>query len=84
LPSAGNDDADPQEALGAFRAARVATMRLLEGLTTAQLSRRGTFAEYGPLTLRSLVHYLASHAHQHLACMDWLLGQMDAAGDRGG
>lgn len=71
--------ADPDEALGAFRAARAATLRLLDGVTAEQLDRRGTFAEYGPLTLRSLVHYLASHDQQHLACMDWLLGQLHAA-----
>ena len=72
----GYDDADPREALAAFRAARAATLRRLESITAEQLERRGTFAEYGPLTLRSLVHYLASHDHQHLACMDWLLGQL--------
>ena len=73
------DDADPQEALNAFRESRGSTLRLLENVTAEQLARRGTFAEYGPLTLRSLVHYLASHDHQHLACMDWLLGQLHAA-----
>ena len=72
------DDADPEEALGAFRVARAATLRVLEGVTAEQLERRGTFAEYGPLTLRSLVHYLASHDQQHLACMDWLLGKLHA------
>jgi len=56
--------------------ARASTLRRLESVTAVQLDRRGTFAEYGPLTLRSLVHYLASHDHQHLACMDWLLGQL--------
>ena len=69
-------DADPRDALAAFRAARASTLRRLEGVTAEQLERRGTFAEYGPLTLRSLVHYLASHDLQHLACMDWLLGQL--------
>lgn len=72
------DGADPEEALASFRAARTATLRVLEGLGAEQLERRGTFAEYGPLTLRSLVHYLASHDHQHLACLDWLLGQLHA------
>ena len=72
------DGADPEEALGAFRVARAATLRVLEGVTAEQLERRGTFAEYGPLTLRSLVHYLASHDQQHLACMDWLLGKLHA------
>ena len=70
--------ADPQEALDAFRAARASTLRLLENITPQQLQRGGTFAEYGPLTLLSLVHYLASHDHQHLACMDWLLGKLHA------
>jgi hypothetical protein len=72
------DAADPQEALDAFREARASTLRLLGSVTTDQLQRRGTFAEYGPLTLQSLVHYLASHDHQHLACMDWLLGKLHA------
>ena len=70
------DDADPREALAAFRAARASTVRRLESVTGGAARRRGTFAEYGPLTLRSLVHYLASHDLQHLACMDWLLGKL--------
>jgi hypothetical protein len=73
------DAADPRDALDAFRAARSATLELLRGVTADQWERRGTFAEYGPLTLQSLVHYLASHDLQHLACMDWLLGQLCAA-----
>lgn len=73
------DAADPAEALAAFRKARGKTLQLLQGITDEQFARRGTFAEYGALTLKSLVHYLASHDNQHLACMDWLLGQIDAA-----
>ena len=73
---------DPGEALDAFRIARASTLRVLESVTAEQLDRRGTFAEYGPLTLRSLVHYLASHDHQHLACMDWLLGKLHAEAAR--
>ena len=81
LAARGNYEAvDPRKALVAFRAARVHTCELLQGVTAEQLSRRGTFGEYGPLTLRSLVHYLASHDYQHLACMDWLIGQIHAAG----
>src|SRR5580765_6164352 len=72
------DDADPEEVLASFRDARAATLKLLDGLTEEQLQRRGTFGEYGPLTLRSLVHYLASHDAQHLACLEWLLGQIHA------
>lgn len=73
------DSADPEAVLASFRAARRATLDMLKGLTTAQLERRGTFAEYGSVTLRSLVHYLASHDHQHLACLEWLLGKSNAA-----
>lgn len=74
----GYDDADPEAALDAFRSAREETLRILGNVTQEQLGRRGTFGEYGPLTLRSLVHYLASHDSSHLACMDWLLGQIHA------
>jgi hypothetical protein len=72
------DGADPEAALAAFREARRATLRLVEGLTVEQLRRPGTFGEYGPVTLRSVVHYLASHDQQHLACLNWLLGQIHA------
>jgi RimJ/RimL family protein N-acetyltransferase len=72
------DAADSREALDAFRAARAVTLGLLHDVSAEQLGRRGTFAEYGPLTLRSLVHYLVSHDHQHLACLDWLLGRIHA------
>jgi hypothetical protein len=75
------DGADPEEALSAFRAARAVTLDLLGRVTPAQWTRRATFGEYGDLTLTSLVHYLASHDHQHLACMDWLLGKIHAAPD---
>ncbi|MEO8431508.1 MAG: DinB family protein [Acidobacteriota bacterium] len=68
--------ASAEDALAAFRAGRTITLGLLRSLTDDQLRRRGTFAEYGAITLRSLVHYLASHDHQHLACMDWLLGRL--------
>ena len=70
--------ADPEEALAGFREARGKTLQLLRGITEEQFARRGTFAEYGALTLKSLVHYLASHDNQHLACMNWLLGQIEA------
>ncbi len=72
------DAADPRGALAGFRAARASTLELLRNVAPEHWNRRGTFAGYGPLTLRSLVHYLASHDNQHLACMDWLLGQLHA------
>jgi hypothetical protein len=70
---------DARDALAAFRAARGATVKLLAGLTPVQLDRRGTFAEYGDLSLRSLVHYLSMHDSLHLACLDWLLGQLHSS-----
>jgi hypothetical protein len=74
----GYGTADPEQALVAFRAARKVTLQRLETLTDRQLDRRGDFAEYGSLTLRSLVFYLLSHDQQHLACMSWLLGKVAA------
>lgn len=71
-------EAEAEEVLASFRDARQTTIRLLRGISADELGRRGTFGEYGALTLRSLVHYLASHDNQHLACMDWLLGQIHA------
>jgi hypothetical protein len=71
--------ADAAEKLAAFRAARAQTVALLSGLTPAQFERTAMFEGYGPLTLRSLVHYLCSHDQQHLAGLQWLLGKIDAA-----
>jgi hypothetical protein len=68
--------ADPFRALADFRAARRTTIGLLAPVRADQLERRGSFAEYGELTLRGLIHYLCSHDQQHLACMHWLLGRM--------
>ena len=79
---AGNrnyEGTDAREALAAFRAARAGTVKLLQSVTSAQLDRRGTFAEYGALNLRALVHYLSMHDFLHLACLDWLLGQIHSA-----
>ena len=66
-------------ALVAFRAARAQTIALIAELSDAQLDRTATFEGYGPLTLRSLVHYLCSHDQQHLAGLQWLLGKADAS-----
>jgi hypothetical protein len=70
------EDASWTEAIEEFRAARAQTVATIRGLTEAQLARTGTFAEYGALTLRGLLHYLRSHDQQHLACVHWLLGKM--------
>lgn len=73
-------EADLHEALRSFRDARQATFERIRDLDEAQLDRRGTFAEYGALTLRGLLHYLRSHDQQHLACVHWLIGKMNAPG----
>lgn len=72
-------NADATAAFSAFREARRQTMELIDGLTADQLDRTAVFEGYGPLTLRSLVHYLCSHDQQHLAGLQWLLGKLDAS-----
>lgn len=74
----GYGNADAQAVLAAFRAARAQTVEIIAGLTPAQLERTAVFEGYGPLTVRSLVHYLCSHDQQHLAGLQWLLGKIDA------
>jgi hypothetical protein len=71
--------ADPARVFADFRAARAATLSLLRGLDDRDLARRADFEGYGPVSLRSLVHYLCSHDQQHLAGLQWLLGKVDAA-----
>ena len=70
---------EPARVLAAFRAARVQTLAMISGLTEAQWARTAVFEGYGPLTLRSLIHYLCSHDQQHLAGLQWLLGKADAS-----
>ena len=70
---------EPARVLAAFRAARAQTLEMIAGLSDAQLARAAVFEGYGPLTLRSLVHYLCSHDQQHLAGLQWLLGKADAS-----
>lgn len=79
----GYASADPAAALAAFAAARAQTITLIKGLTPEQLDRTAVFEGYGPLTLRSLVHYLCSHDQQHLAGLQWLLGKVEASRARG-
>jgi hypothetical protein len=71
-------EADPAEAFRAFAAARAATIELVRGLYAEQLARRGSFAEYGAVTVRSMIHFLCSHDQQHLAGLQWLLGKVHA------
>jgi hypothetical protein len=70
---------DPAYALATFAAARSETLALLASITPEQLARRARFEGYGPLTFKSLIHYLCSHDQQHLAGLQWVLGQYDAA-----
>jgi len=71
--------ADESQVLASFRAARAQTLDLLSGVSAEQLRRPAVFEGYGTVTLKSLVHYLCSHDQQHLAGLQWLLGQIDAA-----
>ncbi len=71
---------DPAQVLATFREARKKTVELVRALTPEQLNRPAEFEGYGPLTVRSLVHYLCSHDQQHLAGLQWLLGKIDADG----
>ncbi|MBI3716026.1 MAG: DinB family protein [Betaproteobacteria bacterium] len=68
--------ADAKAMLAQFRAARRETLQQLGGLSDEQLSRPGHFDDYGEVTLLSMIHYLCSHDQQHLAGLQWLLGQV--------
>ncbi len=70
--------ASAEEALASYRVARRRTLDLIGMLTPDQLRRPATFEGYGPLCLKSLVHYLCSHDQQHLAGLQWLLGKIEA------
>jgi hypothetical protein len=70
---------DAAEVLSSFRTARATTLSLLTSLSPDQFARPAVFEGYGPLTLRSLVHYLCSHDQHHLAGLQWLLGKIHAA-----
>jgi DinB superfamily len=73
------DASSASEVFSAIRTARAKTLQLLSSLTPLQFARTATFEGYGPLTLRSLVHYLCSHDQQHLAGLQWLLGKIEAS-----
>lgn len=66
-------ETDLSAALSSFRNARRDTVARLAALSGTDLQRRGTFAEYGEVTVGGLVHLLSSHDWQHLACIEWLL-----------
>lgn len=70
--------ANAAEVLAAFRAARGQTLARIANLSDEQWSRGANFEGYGAVTLRGIVHYLASHDQQHLAGLHWLLGKLNA------
>lgn len=72
-------NANTDEVFAAFREARAQTVALIAGLSSEQFKRTAAFEGYGPLSLRSLVHYLCSHDQQHLAGLQWLLGKIEAS-----
>ena len=72
-------DHDAKAALMEFRVARARTVELLSKLHAGDLARTAVFDGYGRVTVRGLMHYLCSHDQQHLAGLQWLLGQIDAS-----
>jgi hypothetical protein len=71
--------ADVGAVFASFREARRQTLAIIASVTQAQWQRSAEFEGYGPLTLRSLVHYLCSHDQQHLAGLQWLIGKIEAS-----
>ena len=71
--------ADARDVLAEFRGARAKTLDILASVSAEQLHRPAFVEGYGAVTLKSLVHYLCSHDQQHLAGLQWLLGQIEAA-----
>jgi hypothetical protein len=72
-------ESSAETALQAFREARGQTLAMLREIDADQLARTAHFEGYGDVTLRGIVHYLASHDQQHLAGMQWLLGKLNGA-----
>jgi hypothetical protein len=70
-------EADPADVFATIRDARRQTVELLEGLSEEQWHRTGFFEGYGRVTVKGLMHFLCSHDQQHLAGLQWLLGQID-------
>jgi hypothetical protein len=79
VESRNYDRTDPGHAFEGFAAARRKTMQLLDKVAPESLARRGVFEGYGDVTLAGLIHYLCSHDQQHVAGIQWLLGQNAAA-----
>ena len=72
-------DSHAPDVFAAFRLAREETLTLLANLSRDQLGRTADFEDYGPVTVRGLVHYLCSHDQQHLSGLQWLAGKIDGS-----
>jgi hypothetical protein len=66
--------------LSEFAAARRESLELVRKWSAADFERTATFAEYGILTGRGLLHLLSSHDLQHLSGLRWLLTRASALG----
>jgi len=73
------DEEAIDKAFASFALARSETLRLLSVLMPGDLMRRGQFEDYGGVTLAGMIHFLCSHDQQHLAGIQWLLGQRAAS-----
>jgi hypothetical protein len=71
----GYGDADADEVLASFRAARKRTLSILEGLTPDQWRRPACLNGVNTTTL-GLVHLLGSHDYQCLASLQWLMARL--------
>jgi hypothetical protein len=65
---------DPIVALREFKGARAANVETLRSISPGELKRIAIF-EGRSTSLAGLVHFLASHDHQHLAGLEWLLAK---------
>jgi hypothetical protein len=70
------ETADAGTVLERFAEARLATLAFVVSRSAEELQRPAFFEGYGHTSLRGLVHYLCSHDQQHLAGLQWLLGQI--------
>ena len=68
--------ADVGAVLRDFRSARQETIAVISGLSPTDLQRRAIF-EGQSTTAESLIHFLCSHDHQHLAGLHWLLAKRE-------
>lgn len=74
-------DANSDEVLSGFRAARAQTLARVAAFTPEQWDRSAMF-DGAPITMRGLVHMLCSHDQQHLAGLQWLMARIDASRNR--